>query len=105
MDFKKNYYTTLGIPKDSTEKDIKKTYYKLSFTHHPDKGGDALVFAEITEAYNVLSENREEYDKIYEITKCDDVPIVKVGKNLLLPNTSFKSIDECCEIIKRMLNE
>ena len=63
MDFKKNYYTTLGIPKDSTEKDIKKTYYKLSFTHHPDKGGDALVFAEITEAYNVLSENREEYDK------------------------------------------
>ena len=62
MDFKKNYYTTLGIPKDSTEKDIKKTYYKLSFTHHPDKGGDALVFAEITEAYNVLSENREEYD-------------------------------------------
>ena len=63
MDFKKNYYTTLGIPKDSTEKDVKKAYYKLSFTHHPDKGGDSLIFAEITEAYNVLSEFREEYDK------------------------------------------
>jgi DnaJ-class molecular chaperone len=62
MDFKKNYYSTLGVSKDSIEKDIKKAYYKLSFTHHPDKGGDALVFAEITEAYNVLSENREEYD-------------------------------------------
>jgi len=62
MDLKKNYYTTLGIPKDSTEKDIKKAYYKLSFTHHPDKGGDASVFAEMTEAYNVLSEFREEYD-------------------------------------------
>lgn len=62
MDFKKNYYAILGVSKDSTEKDIKKTYYKLSFTHHPDKGGDALVFAEITEAYNILSEFREEYD-------------------------------------------
>jgi molecular chaperone DnaJ len=62
MDFKKNYYAILGVGKDSTQKDIKKTYYKLSFTHHPDKGGDALLFAEITEAYNVLSENREEYD-------------------------------------------
>jgi hypothetical protein len=49
----------------------------------------------------VTSENKAEYDKIFEITKCDDVPIVKVGKNLLLPNTSFKSINECCEIIKK----
>ena len=49
----------------------------------------------------MLEENKAEYDKIYEITKCDDVPIVKVGKNLLLPNTSFKSINECCEIIKK----
>jgi molecular chaperone DnaJ len=62
MDFKKNYYAILGVDKDSNEKDIKKTYYKLSFSHHPDKGGDALLFAEITEAYNVLSEYREEYD-------------------------------------------
>jgi molecular chaperone DnaJ len=62
MDYKKNYYAILGIQKDSTEKEIKKSYYKLSFTHHPDKGGDALVFAEITEAYNVLSEYRKEYD-------------------------------------------
>lgn len=62
MDFNKNYYAVLGVSRDSTEKEIKKNYYKLSFIHHPDKGGDALVFAEITEAYNVLSENRDEYD-------------------------------------------
>lgn len=62
MDFKKNYYAILGVTKDSTENEIKKRYYKLSFSHHPDKGGDALVFSEITEAYNVLSENRSEYD-------------------------------------------
>jgi len=64
MDFNKNYYALLGVSKESTEKEIKKTYYKLSFTHHPDKGGDALIFAEITEAYDCLSsELREDYDK------------------------------------------
>lgn len=63
MDLNKNYYALLGTPKESTEKEIKKTYYKLSFTHHPDKGGDAIIFDQITEAYNVLSEFREEYDK------------------------------------------
>jgi len=62
MDFNKNYYALLGASKESTEKEIKKTYYKLSFTHHPDKGGDAIIFDQITEAYNVLSEFREEYD-------------------------------------------
>ena len=63
MDLNKNYYALLGISKESTEKEIKKSYYKLSFTHHPDKGGDAIIFDQITEAYNVLSEFREEYDK------------------------------------------
>jgi DnaJ-class molecular chaperone len=63
MDFNKNYYLILGLPNDCTQKEIKKCYYKLSFTHHPDKGGNALLFSEITEAYNVLSENREEFDK------------------------------------------
>jgi len=63
MDFNKNYYSILEVSKDSSEKEIKKAYYKLSFTHHPDKGGDASIFAEMTEAYNVLSEFREEYDK------------------------------------------
>ena len=64
MDKNKNYYQILGVSPDSDEKSIKKTYYKLSFEHHPDRGGDAKIFSEITEAYDVLcSELREEYDK------------------------------------------
>jgi len=63
MDFKKNYYFILGVSKDADQNEIKKSYYKLSFTHHPDKGGDATIFGEITEAYDVLtSELREQYD-------------------------------------------
>ena len=63
MNFNKNYYGILGVANTSTDTEIKKSYYKLSFTHHPDKGGDPLIFSEITEAYNVLmDESRIEYD-------------------------------------------
>ena len=65
MNFSKNYYSILGVNHESTEKEIKKSYYKLSFTHHPDKGGDESIFSEMTEAYDILMDLslREEYDK------------------------------------------
>jgi curved DNA-binding protein CbpA len=64
MDVNKNYYSILEISKTATDKEIKKSYYKLSFTHHPDRGGESSYFGEMTEAYDVLSsELRVEYDK------------------------------------------
>jgi len=65
MNFNKNYYLILGVNHESSEKEIKKSYYKLSFTHHPDKGGDESIFSEMTEAYDTLMDSslREEYDK------------------------------------------
>lgn len=63
MNLNKNYYTILGANHSDDYNKIKKSYYSLSKKHHPDIGGDALVFAEIVEAYNVLcSESRDEYD-------------------------------------------
>jgi molecular chaperone DnaJ len=65
MDKNKNYYEILGVAKEATEKEIKKSYYKLSFKLHPDKNKDVDIslFNEITEAYNILcSDLRDEYD-------------------------------------------
>ncbi len=63
MNLNKNYYKILSVDNSSDETVIKKSYYKLSFKHHPDKGGDPKVFSEMTEAYDVLcSELRKEYD-------------------------------------------
>lgn len=63
MKLSKNYYGILGISNNSNEKEIKKAYYKLSKVMHPDKGGDSILFNEITESYDILcSEKREEYD-------------------------------------------
>jgi len=65
MDYSKNYYSILGVAKDSTDKEIKKAYYKLSFVHHPDKKGDVNIFNQINESYEVLIDEalRLDYDK------------------------------------------
>jgi molecular chaperone DnaJ len=61
----KDYYDTLGISKTASVEEIKKAYRKLALQHHPDKGGDAEKFKEISEAYAVLSDpqKREQYDQ------------------------------------------
>ncbi|WP_433585168.1 DnaJ C-terminal domain-containing protein [Microbacterium hydrocarbonoxydans] len=68
--FDKDFYKTLGVTKDVSDADLKKTYRKLARKYHPDSNqGDATAeakFKEISEAYSVLSdaEQRKEYDEI-----------------------------------------
>ena len=50
-----------------------------------------------------LTENEDEYNKIHEASKSDQVPIVLVGNQLLVPEVSFKSIRECAELTKKFL--
>lgn len=58
---------------------------------------------EFTDVNVNLPENEAEYNKLHEITKSDDVPIVKVGKQLLVPNVSFRSIREAADLTKKFL--
>ncbi len=65
----RDYYQTLGVSRDASEKEIKKAYRKLAQQYHPDKNpGDKEAerrFKEINEAYTVLSdpEKRKQYDR------------------------------------------
>src|SRR5712671_5296786 len=69
MEFK-DYYSTLGVAKTSTEKEIKQAYRKLARKHHPDVNpGDKSAearFKEINEAYEVLGDppKRKKYDEL-----------------------------------------
>lgn len=64
----KDYYQILGVPKGSSDTEIKKAYRRLAKQHHPDvnrgdKGAEEK-FKDISEAYSVLSdpEKRKQYD-------------------------------------------
>lgn len=67
--FEKDYYGALGVSKDASASEIKKTYRKLASELHPDKNpGDAAAekrFKEVSEAYGVLGDatKRSEYDE------------------------------------------
>ncbi len=66
----KDFYATLGVPKDADAVAIKKAYRKLARQLHPDHNpGDAKAearFKDIGEAYSVLSdpEQRQQYDQL-----------------------------------------
>src|SRR4051794_21649622 len=69
MDFK-DYYSTLGVAKTATEKEIKQAYRKLARKHHPDvnptdKSAESR-FKELNEAYEVLGDpaKRKKYDEL-----------------------------------------
>lgn len=66
----KDFYAILGVSKDASDADIKKSYRKMARKYHPDTNpGDSAAeqkFKDITEANSVLSdpEEREQYDAI-----------------------------------------
>lgn len=62
----KDYYDILGVSKDASDDDIKRSFRKLAHQYHPDKnGGNSEKFKEINEAYQVLSDKqkRSQYDQ------------------------------------------
>jgi curved DNA-binding protein len=69
MDFK-DYYSTLGVAKTATDKEIKQAYRKLARKHHPDVNpGDKSAegrFKDLSEAYEVLGDpaKRKKYDEL-----------------------------------------
>ena len=62
-------YTTLGVPRGASEKDIKSAYRKLAKELHPDRNTEnpkaAERFSEVTRAYDMLSDKdkRAQFDR------------------------------------------
>ncbi len=68
MAAKRDYYEVLGLSREVSEAEIKKSYRRLARSHHPDANPDdpnaEERFKELTEAYEVLSnsDSRRAYD-------------------------------------------
>ena len=69
----KDYYSILGVDKNSTEEEIKKAYRKIALKYHPDRNpGDEEAerkFKEAAEAYDILHDpdKRAKYDRGEEL--------------------------------------
>ena len=64
----KDYYKVLGVDRQADDRTLKKAYRREAMKHHPDKGGSEEKFAEIGQAYEVLTdkEKRQIYDQYGE---------------------------------------
>ncbi len=61
----RDYYEILGVSKDASADEIKKSFRRAAIEHHPDRGGDEAKFKEINEAYEILKDpaKRQRYDQ------------------------------------------
>ncbi|EKD13814.1 uncharacterized protein L3040_005568 [Drepanopeziza brunnea f. sp. 'multigermtubi'] len=68
-----NHYETLQVSPDATPAEVKKSFYSLSKTHHPDRNPDdpgaSERFVAISDAYATLSTpaKRQEYDRTLDL--------------------------------------
>lgn len=65
---KRDYYDILGVNKNASAQEIKKSYRKSALKYHPDKNKEkaaAEKFKEINEAYEILSDpkKKQTYDQ------------------------------------------
>ncbi len=50
-----------------------------------------------------LPENLEEYKVVVKVSNSNEVPVMKIDKQLFIPNVSFQTIPEAVELAKKFL--
>lgn len=52
-------YKILGVSRDATFEEVRKAYRRAATKYHPDAGGDAWVFQQVQQAFDILREQFE----------------------------------------------
>ncbi len=79
----KNYYEILGVARDATPKEIKKSYFEMARKYHPDRFDRELpqdsremveeVFGHITRAFQTLNNEKEKQDYDARLDKPEEL--------------------------------
>ncbi|XP_053664104.1 protein tumorous imaginal discs, mitochondrial [Anopheles marshallii] len=112
---KKDYYTTLGVTKNASSKEIKKAYYQLAKKYHPDTNKDdpnaGKKFQEVSEAYEVLSDEtkRREYDTFGQTSeqmgRAGSGPGPGAGPQGFSQNWQFRSTIDPEELFRKIFGD
>jgi curved DNA-binding protein CbpA len=62
-----NYYEILGLARNASETDIKLRFRELARATHPDVGGSEEHFKAVSEAHDVLTTERQDYDAAWDL--------------------------------------
>lgn len=107
-----DYYKILGVSKIATTEEIKKAYRELAKKWHPDKnnGIETEMFKNITEAYNILSDERkkEEYDNEFEGMLNIDINNYDFSRNPFVDvslNMNAEKDERLAELFKKLRKE
>ncbi|MET3705803.1 J domain-containing protein [Arthrobacter sp. UYEF6] len=70
-----SYYEVLRVAVTATDKEIKVAYRRAARKAHPDHGGDAAAFRQVTAAYETLMDptRRKAYDRSYAARTSRDI--------------------------------
>lgn len=94
-------YDILGVTKASSPSEIKRAYYNLAKHNHPDKGGDSKIMADITRAYDILSNpEKKEYYDTYGEEASEKNSIENEVRNIILQTFSEGIQKESSTILK-----
>jgi len=85
---REGHYQILGIPRWASVREVLAAYKKRALQTHPDKGGDAKLFRQVREAFEVLAdaEKRAAYDgsKSEQGDLWDDVSVARTYLSSLM---------------------
>jgi len=66
-----NLYKILEVTPSATTGEIKEAYRRKSMEHHPDRGGNPVLFDQVKKAHDVLSDphKRNRYDLYINVVR------------------------------------
>jgi Ca-activated chloride channel family protein len=79
---KPDHYTTLGVFRDASQEEIKRSYFEAAQRLHPDKNvaaGETELFLEIQQAYEILSNPKRR--NLYDATLPPEIDVNAVVKH------------------------
>ena len=92
----KDHYRVLSVSPSASSEEIKKAFRKLALLHHPDKANGAVAsierFAEIQEAYAVLSDRKKRFDYHYSCYRETAIhkPLPETADDMLASATTLE---------------